>query len=157
MTKLSRAVAVLLAFGGSGCVERQASGGSDTASARALLQSGRVPLLVTSRDGLDAQGRPFREVLVRAERGSERWFERAGRELQLEVAGRRSSLSPRQGGLGARWSGGPGVLTWTAPDGSAGMRVELDDLQGAAERAPRFEPIRATGLIDLAVPTQVAP
>lgn len=152
MTRLCPRWAVVLALGLGACVERPSSGSRDGGNALAVLESGRVPIAVSSRQELAADGRVVREVMVRSEPGSERWFERARGELRLEVGARRVRLTPGPEGLGARWIGGPGVLSWSAPDGSAGLRTELADLHGEVERAPRFVPVRPTGHIEVAVP-----
>lgn len=135
------------------CAEPRASGSCEMAA----LESGRAPIAVTAREVLGADGRLVREVLVHAERGSERWFERSGRELQLEVGASRLRLTTLHEGLGARWIGSPGVLSWEARDGSAGLRVELADLRSEVERPPGFESVRKTGLIEVAVPLGPAP
>lgn len=153
MTGSCMLVAVVLGGGLLACTERRAISSPDTA----VLESGRAPIAVTARQRLDADGRLVREILVRAEHGSERWFERSGRDLQLEVGADRLRLTMLAEGLGARWIGGPGVLSWSAPDGSAGLRVELSDLDGEVERPPGFVPVSKTGLIEVTVPVGSAP
>lgn len=146
-------VAAVLAAGLGACAERQARGSGEMA----VLESGRPPIAVSAREVREADGKLVREVLVRADAGSERWFERAGLELQLEVGASRLKLTKRPEGLGARWSGSPGVLSWSARDGSAGLRVELADLRSEVERPPRFESVGKTGHIEQAVPVGMAP
>lgn len=149
--------AVLVALGLGACVERPPTADRDQERAAAVLESGRAPIAVTARQELAADGRVVRELLVKAEPGSERWFERARGELRLELGVRRVGLTTRPDGLGARWDGGPGVLSWSAPDGSAGLRVELADLHGEVERPPQFVPVRPTGHVGFAVPVGVGP
>lgn len=146
-------VAAALAAGLACCAERQPSVSGETA----VLESGRPPIAVTTRQERGADGQLMHEVLVRAERGSESWFQRSGHDLQLEVGTRRLRLTTLPGGLGARWNGGPGVLSWSARDGSAGLRVELADLRSEVERPPGFESLRKTGLIEVAVPVGPGP
>lgn len=148
------AMSCALALVGGACVERAAP--ADEGERRGL-ESAAAPMVVTVWREAAGDGRVRRGVAVRAERGSEGWFARARSGLVLEVGGERVALTGSADGVGARWIGDAGVLRWAASDGSAGLTVELSELEAAVERAPRFVRVPATGLIEAAVPVGVRP